>query len=162
MAESISRDSYGNKEEEDYDSSEQSASQHTSSNNDKYDDPAILSCGSAQREDRITYDRDHLLQLRNSPLSRKRPDYVLEGLTLRKLWCRATDLMIGGEERTTGRSTNNSTHEFRSKYEWYIDRRVHISDALVCGETTTERNENCSQTGRQRDYHSNYNEYECQ
>ncbi|XP_037037944.1 putative uncharacterized protein DDB_G0271606 isoform X2 [Bradysia coprophila] len=114
MAESISRDNYGNKEEEDYDSSEQSANQHTSSNNDKYDDPAILSCGSAQRENRITYERDHLLQLRNSPLSRKRPDYVLEGLTLRKLWCRATDLMIGGEERTSGRSTNNSSHEFRS------------------------------------------------
>lgn len=81
MAESISRDSYGNKEDEDYDSSQQSTKQHnTSSNNDKYDDPAILSCGSAQRENRITYDRDHLLQLRNSPLSRKRPDYVLEGL----------------------------------------------------------------------------------
>lgn len=80
MAESISRDNYGNKEDEDYDSSQQSTKQHTSSNSDKYDDPAIVRCGSAQNENRITYDREHLLQLRNSPLSRKRPDYVLEGL----------------------------------------------------------------------------------
>lgn len=111
MAESISRDNYGNKEEEDYDSS----NNRTSSNNEKYEDPAILSCGSAQMEDRIRYERDHLLQLRNAPLSRKRPEYVLEGLSMRKLWCRTTDLMAGGgEERSGGRSTNSTSHEYRS------------------------------------------------
>lgn len=111
MAESISRDNYGNKEDEDYDS-QPSNNQHASSNNEKYDDPAILSCGSAQMEDRIRYDREHLLQLRNAPLSRKRPEYVLEGLSMRKLWCRTSDLMVGGEERTGGRTTNNN--EYRS------------------------------------------------
>lgn len=113
MAESISRDSYGNKEEDDDYDSQQSTNQHTSSNNEKYDDPAILSCGSAQMEDRIRYDREHLLQLRNAPLSRKRPEYVVEGLSMRKLWCRTSDL-VGGEERTGGRSTNNNSHEYRS------------------------------------------------
>lgn len=115
MAESISRDNYGNKEDENYDSSSpQSNNHHTSSINEKYDDPAILSCGSAQMEDRIRYDRDHLLQLRNTPLSRKRPEYVLEGLSMRKLWCRTTDLMVGGEERPGGRTTNTNSHEYRS------------------------------------------------
>lgn len=107
MAESISCDNYSNKEDDDYDSSKQS-------NNEKYDDPAILSCGSAQMEDRIRYDRDHLLKLRNAPLSRKRPEYVLEGLSMRKLWCRTSDLMVGNEERSSGRSTNNNSHEYRS------------------------------------------------
>lgn len=117
MAESISRDNYGNKDDEDYDSSQQQSNNHrsaSSSNNEKYDDPAILSCGSAQMEDRIRYDREHLLQLRNAPLSRKRPEYVLEGLSMRKLWCRTTDLMVGGEERPGGRSSNTNSHEYRS------------------------------------------------
>lgn len=113
MAESISCDNYGSKEDDDYESSKQSNNQHAS-NNDRYEDPAILSCGTAQMEDRIRYDRDHLLQLRNAPLSRKRPEYVLEGLSMRKLWCRTSDLMVGNEERTPGRSTSNNNHEYRS------------------------------------------------
>lgn len=113
MAESISRNNYGNKDDEDYDRP-QSNNKNMSSNNEKYNDPAILSCGSAKMENRIQYDREHLLQLRNSPLSRKRPEYILEGMSMRKLWCRTSD-MVGGEERTVGsRSTNSSSHEYRS------------------------------------------------